>query len=98
MTHYPLFDPHQIDVSVGYFDRKQCIEMNLEFAHAMLQARARGEEHFTIGPIVDNTVLFPAHFQRETIYSGIGSSAAMCAEEVGQHDGVSHTPTRIGGR
>ena len=72
--------------------------MNIEFALAMLQARKRGEEHFTIGPIVDHTVLFPTHYEKAPIYSGMGSAAALCAEETNQRDGVSHTSARIGGR
>ena len=86
------------DSTIGFFERRDYILMNLNFANAMLAARARGQEHFTIGPIVDNSVLFPAHLDKPQLYSGIGSAAALCAEETNQHDGVSHKPTGIGGR
>ena len=72
--------------------------MNLNFANAMLAARARGEEHFTIGAVVNHTVLFPKYIEKPQLYSCIGSAAALCAEETNQHDGVSHKPAGIGGR
>lgn len=100
MTHHSyLFDPTLgTDGSVGYFTRNQCILMNLNFANAMLAARKRGEEQFTIGAVVNDSVLFPAHIDKPQLHSGIGSAAALCAEETNQHDGVSHRPTGIGGR
>jgi site-specific DNA-methyltransferase (adenine-specific) len=73
MTHYPLFDPDQpIDSSLGFFDRKECIWMNLKFAKAMLAARERGEEHFTIGPKIDHTPLVGAYFDRQLRHSPMG--------------------------
>jgi len=98
MSEFEHFYDQTIDSSLGCFTRKECIQMNIAFAKAMCAARKRGEEHFNIETIVDHTVLLPTHYEREPIYSGMGSAAALCAEETNQHDGVSHTSTRIGGR
>lgn len=99
MVHYPSFDSlHLESGAVGFWDRRQYIEMNINFANALLAARKKGEEHFTIGAIVDHSALFPKRFTRETIWSGIGSAAQMCAEETNQHDGVGHKPGGVGGR
>jgi hypothetical protein len=66
------------DSTLGFFDRRECIEMNLNFAHAMLSARQRGEEHFTIGPIKDHTPLVGAYFDRQLRHSPMSSGAAAC--------------------
>ncbi len=72
-------DPKQTtDSTLGFFERREYIEMNLKFAHAMLSARNRGEEHFTIGPIKNNSVLFPTKFPIQPTQSLISSSAATC--------------------
>lgn len=81
MTHYPLTDPTATDSTLGFFDRRECVEMNLAFAHAMLSARERGEEQFTIGAKIDNTVILPTHFPKQPTQSLISSSAATCAGE-----------------
>jgi len=52
--------------------------MNLNFAKAMLSARDRGEESFTIGPRVDHTPLVGAYFDRELRHSPMSSGAAAC--------------------
>jgi hypothetical protein len=67
-----------IDSSLGFFDRRECIHMNLKFAKAMLSARERGEEHFTIGPKTDDTPLIGTHFDRELRHSPMSSSANAC--------------------
>jgi hypothetical protein len=66
------------DSPLGFFDRRECIQMNLNFADAMLRARSRGEEHFTIGPKVDHTPLVGAHFDRPLRHSPMSSSANAC--------------------
>jgi hypothetical protein len=54
--------------------------MNLDFARAMLSARKRGEEHFTIGPVINDTVLFPTKFPIQPTQSLMSSSAATCTD------------------
>jgi hypothetical protein len=49
VTHNPFNDQTNTEQTIGFFTRKECVEMNLDFARAMLSARKRGEEHFTIG-------------------------------------------------
>ena len=72
-------DPNQpTDSTLGFFDRQECIRMNLNFADAMLAARRKGEEHFTIGPKIDHTPLVGAHFDRELRHSPMSSSANAC--------------------
>jgi hypothetical protein len=78
MTHYPLTDPASTDSTLGFYNRTQCIEMNLAFAHAMLAARERGQESFTIGPKVDDTPLVGAYIERQLQYSPMSSGAAAC--------------------
>ena len=64
------------------FTREACIDMNLAFAQALLDARHKGlETSFTLGPIRDFSPLVPKHFPAVIKYSGMGSSAAQCAEE-----------------
>jgi hypothetical protein len=74
----PLTDPVQTDSSLGFFTRGQCVQMNLDFAHAMLSARKRGQEQFSIGAIVDNTPLVGTHFPTQPTQSLMSSSAATC--------------------
>src|ERR1700721_2861541 len=78
MTHYPLTDPASTDSTLGFFERRECIEMNLAFAKAMLSARERGQESFTIGPKVDDTPLVGAYFPAQPTQSFMSSSAATC--------------------
>ena len=52
--------------------------MNLAFAHAMLSARERGQESFTLGPKIDDTPLVGAHIERQLQYSPMSSSANAC--------------------
>jgi hypothetical protein len=73
----PLPD-HPIDQTIGFFDRSECITMNLNFARAMLSARERGEEHFTIGPKIDHTPLVGAYFDKQLRHSPMSSSANAC--------------------
>jgi hypothetical protein len=70
----------------GYFTYDHCREMNLAFAHAMLDARKAGTERFTLGAIVDTSVIWPTAFPSEVMWSGCGSAAQMCADELGQFD------------
>lgn len=66
------------DQTIGFFDRRECIQMNLDFAQAMLTARRRGQERFTIGPIIDFTPLIGARFDRQLQHSPMSSSANAC--------------------
>ena len=66
------------DQTIGFFSRDECIWMNLKFAKAMLSARDRGEEHFTIGPKIDHTPLVGAYFDRQLRHSPMSSGAAAC--------------------
>jgi hypothetical protein len=78
MTHSALSDPSTTDQTIGFFDRRECISMNLKFAKAMLSARDRGEESFTIGPKVDHTPLVGAYVERQLQFSPMSSGAAAC--------------------
>jgi hypothetical protein len=78
MTRYPLTDPASTDSTLGFFERRECIEMNLAFAHAMLAARERGQESFTLGPKIDDTPLVGAYFPPQPTQSFMSSSAATC--------------------
>lgn len=61
--------------------RDDAIQMNIDFAMAMLHARHQGlETSFTLGALKDRTPLVPKHFSREQTDSGCGSSAAACEE------------------
>lgn len=80
MTHYPLTDPASTDSTLDFFERRECIEMNLAFAKAMLSARERGQESFTIGPKVDDTPLVGAYIERQLQYSPMSSGAAACLD------------------
>ena len=77
------FIPRHHDASQGYYTYGDCVLMNMKFARAMLAARKRGEEKFTIGAFVDTSPVeyAPRRFIGESIWSGIGSSAAMCVAE-----------------
>ena len=76
-----LSDPNQTtDSTIGFFDRRECVLMNLNFAHAMLAARKRGQEHFAIGAVQNDTVLFPKHYPIEPQQSLMSSSAATCMD------------------
>jgi hypothetical protein len=66
------------DSTLGFYNRTECIAMNLAFARAMLAARDRGEEHFTIGPKVDDTPLVGAYFDKPLRHSPMSSSANAC--------------------
>jgi hypothetical protein len=78
MTHYPLTDPASTDSTLDFFERRECIEMNLAFARAMLAARERGRESFTLGPKIDDTPLVGAYIERQLQYSPMSSSANAC--------------------
>lgn len=80
MTHYPLTDPASTDSTLGFFDRRECVEMNLAFAQAMLSARERGQEQFTIGPKIDNTAILPTHYPAQPTQSLMSSSSATCLD------------------
>jgi hypothetical protein len=67
-----------IDQTTGFFDRSECITMNLNFARTMLSARDRGEEHFTIGPKIDHTPLVGAYFDKPLRHSPMSSGANAC--------------------
>ena len=63
------------------FTHEECQEMNIAFAHAMLDARKDGLEHFTIGAIIDTSPWYMAKKIRpEPSLSMMTSSAAMCVE------------------
>lgn len=64
----------------GYWTRADIVAMNLAFADAMLAARKRGLEHFSLGPVVDDSAFFPQHFEVAPRLSYISSSAALCDE------------------
>ncbi len=64
-----------------FFRPEQYIQMNLAFAHAMLEARKQGLEKFTLGVKKDDTPFVPVHFERVMDYSGMGSSAQSCIDE-----------------
>ena len=63
------------------FTYEQCRAMNVAFAERMLSARAKGLEHFTIGPIKDPTPTRYVRFDPPEHFSHCGSSAGLCAEE-----------------
>src|ERR1700731_60256 len=67
-----------VDQTMGFFDRSEYITMNLSFAKAMLSARDRGEEHFTIGPKIDHTPLVGAYFDKPLRHSPMSSGAKAC--------------------
>lgn len=56
--------------------------MNLAFAQAMLDARRKGLEDFTIGPVIDLSPLVATHFSPIQYHSGMGSSAQVCIDEM----------------
>ena len=63
------------------YTRDQVVDMNVQFAQAMLSARKKGLEHFTIGVIVDDTPFSPQTLQGPPPrHSYMQSSAALCAE------------------
>ena len=66
------------------FSYKQAREMNLAFAHAMIRAREAGlesRENVSYGPRVDRTPFTPTHVERQLRFSGMTSSAAVCADD-----------------
>ncbi len=65
-----------------FFSPTQYVSMNMKFAHAMLDARKAGLEHFVIGMKKDETPFLPTHFDRDIIHSGMGSSAQSCIDEM----------------
>jgi hypothetical protein len=77
-------DPNQTtDLSLGFFDRRECIEMNLSFAKALIAARKRGDEsekNVSYGPRPDHTVIYPTHFPRNPTQSLMSSSGATCLD------------------
>lgn len=80
MTQYPLYDPQPTD-SLGFFDRRECIAMNLAFAKSLIAARKRGDETKTntsYGPKPDDSPIFPKHFPAQPTQSLMSSSAATC--------------------
>jgi hypothetical protein len=66
------------DSTIGFYNRNECIQMNLNFADAMLTARREGKEHFTIGPKVDHTPLVGAYFDKPLRHSPMSSGANAC--------------------
>jgi hypothetical protein len=76
----PLPD-QQIDLSLGFFDRKECIAMNLAFFKAMKSAVQNGGEskrNFTYGARVDHTPLVGAYFDKPLRHSPMSSGANAC--------------------
>jgi hypothetical protein len=82
MTQPQHFDPNQItDQTIGFFDRQECISMNLAFFRAMKAAVESGGEskrNFTYGPKVDDTPLVGAYIDRQLRHSPMSSSANAC--------------------
>ena len=71
---YPIFDARRVW-------RHKAIEMNIAFAHAMLEARRRGLEKFPLGPDPTPGTLGPyTFFERQVKISLIRSAAILCAE------------------
>lgn len=81
--------PRHHDASLGYFTYEDCCRMNVKFALALLAARRRGEEKsFSLGPLVNTSHVdyAPRRYIGETIWSPMGSSAALCADESGRDE------------
>jgi|HubBroStandDraft_4_1064222.scaffolds.fasta_scaffold00045_42 hypothetical protein len=78
MTQNLSYPEQTTDSTLGFFDRQECITMNLKFAKAMLSARQRGEESFTIGAKIDHTPLVGAYFDKQLRHSPMSSGAAAC--------------------
>lgn len=64
------------------FTRKELIKQNMAFSLAMLKARNRGLEHFTVGTVVDDSAFFPVRYHPDPRFSSVSSSAGMCADEI----------------
>jgi hypothetical protein len=78
--HTPPPD-NPIDQTIGFFDRQECISMNLAFFKAMKAAVQSGGElksNFTYGPRVDHTPLVGAYIDRQLRHSPMSSSANAC--------------------
>ena len=76
----PLPD-QPIDQTIGFFDRQECISMNLAFFKAMKAAVESGGEskrNFTYGPKVDHTPLVGAYFDKPLRHSPMSSGASAC--------------------
>lgn len=64
----------------SYWSRSQVIEMNLAFGHALINAIHNGLEKYPLRPKVDDSPWVPTHYDRAPNYSGMTSSATLCAE------------------
>lgn len=96
-THELLGVNYQIEQSF-FFSYAEAMQMNLDFAEAMLHARRNGLEQFTVGPVKDDSPLVPHHFAPALRFSGCTSSAALCADDMGMHQsGRSVAPKGMNG-
>jgi hypothetical protein len=69
------------DQTIGFFERSECIEMNLAFFRALKAAVKSGGEskrNFTYGPKIDHTPLVGAYIDRQLRHSPMSSSANAC--------------------
>ena len=83
--------------ALPYFSYEEVRKMNVRFAEAMLDARKRGLETFTIGAVKDYTPMVPTYFPRIEYVSSCGSSAASCAEESDWMGSGRHRTPMLGG-
>ena len=99
LGEYIYTKPTSEDYGVGgepYFSYDDCMSMNVSFAKAMLKARTRGLEKFTLGPMPPPTTDFnPVYIDRPPHRSGMGSCAADCAEHGLAETLSKRTTTRV---
>ncbi len=61
--------------------REQMVKSNDAFVAMMMKQIRRGKEKVSMGVKVDLTACTTKRMRGEPIFSGVGSSAAMCAEK-----------------
>lgn len=69
------------DSTIGFYNRNECIAMNLAFFKAVKAAVQSGGElkrNFTYGPKVDHTPLVGTYFDRPLRHSPMSSQASAC--------------------
>ena len=81
-----------------FFTWEQAQSMNINFARAMIGARARGEEHFVIGVLIDHRPMHLTHFERVPTLSFMSSSAGACADAPGAENLPERMIPSMGGR
>ena len=76
----PQPDDKGYPATFSWWSRDEMVDMNYAFGCALVDAIHNGLERYPLRPKVDETPWVPTYYPRAPIYSGMTSSATLCAE------------------